>query len=119
MRQPRRTREGLRAAFVHWFALREGDRLAPPEESLGVQRVPQSEAGWERPSDLRCDAEVALRRCSSIPFEHAMITFQVLSSGGKFRDRKRIAERFGILPSEVKKIEERTLVSMVRFLNGG
>ena len=117
-KQPRRTHEGIRQALVSYHHLRNGGHLAPPEDSLGTQRVPQTAASFENSSDLRCDAEIALRKCSSVSFQDAMVTFEYLSSGGGYRARKIVGKRWGMHGSMIHAISVRTLDRMVEYLTG-
>ena len=114
-RQSRRTHEGLRACLV---AYHHGGRVAPPEDSLGVKPTAIEEATFERPADLRMDAETALRKCSSIPFDHSHIAFQYLTAGGTSMAAKVVAQRWSITAREVKWITDRTLDRMVEYLTG-
>lgn len=88
-----RTYEGLRLGLVSYHNLRQGEHLSQPETSLGVQRVPQHEGGFENSSSLLCDVELSLR-CKSITFENASLTFAYLTHGGTYRARDLIAKKW-------------------------
>ena len=127
--ESRRTYEGLRRALVSFHSLRQGEHLSPPEDSLGVQRVPQSDASFETSSNLYLDAELALR-CPSIgaredgtrfasAFECQEITFAYLTHGGTYRARDLIAKKWPPHSAgAIHRIADETLLAMVRHCGG-
>lgn len=116
-RQPIRTFEGLWQAGVGYHRLREGGRLAPPEDSLGVQRAPLEEASFERPSDLRCDFELSIR-CRRITFADQEVAFGNLTGGGKLPSREYIGRRWSMSAALVNSITESVVARMVRHCSG-
>ena len=92
--------------------------MAPPEESLGVQRVPQSDASFERSSDLLVDVEQSLG-CKSITFQNRMIAFAYLSHGGTYKARDLIAKKWPPHSAgAINRISDDVLSLMVRHANG-
>ena len=116
-RQPKRTYEGLRLAGVTYHGLRQGERPSPPEDLIGVQRVPLEEASFERPSDLRMDFEQSIR-CRRIPFESQEITFAYLTYGGAWRAKELVSKKWNHSPRTVHAIADQTLLRMVRHCAG-
>ena len=113
-----RTYEGLRRGLVGYHNLRQGEHLSPPEDSLGVQRVPQHEGGFENSSSLLCDVELSLR-CKAIRFEHQEITFAYLTHGGTYRARDLIAKKWPPHSAgAIHRIADETLLAMVRHCAG-
>ena len=91
--------------------------MAAPEESLGTQRVPATDASFENSSNHRMDAEMALLRCGA-SFTEKMVTFQFLTMGGTYRARNTVGRKFGIGPSRVADMADLTLNRMVSYLAG-
>jgi len=114
---PQRTFEGLWAAGVGYHRLREGGRLAPPEELIGVQRAPQTEGPFERSSDLRVDFELAIR-CRRITFADQEITFATLTNGADLYSREDVGRRWGMSAGRVNSITKSVVERMVRHCSG-
>ena len=113
-----RTHEGLRRGLVGYHNLRQGEHLGPPDDSLGVQRVPQNHASFERSSDLLADVELALR-CRSIPFSDASLTFAYLTHGGTYKARDLMAKKWPpYTGSQINRIASDVLDAMVRHCSG-
>ena len=117
IRAPQRTFEGLWQAGVGYHSLRQGDRLSPPEESLGVQRTPLEEATFERPSDLRLDFELSIR-CRRITFADQEVAFAYLTGGGKLTSREFVGRRWSMSPARVGSVTDSVVARMVRHCGG-
>ena len=104
-------------AGIRYHGLRQGERIAKPEDTLGVQRTPLGEATFEQPSDLRLDFELSIR-CRRITFADQEITFANLTNGGELPSREFVGRRWGMSAGRVGAITNSVVERMVRHCGG-
>ena len=84
-----------------------------------MQRVPQSDASFERSSDLLVDVERSLE-CKSITFQNRHIAFSYLANhGGTYKARDLVSKRWPPHSAgAINRISDDVLSLMVRHANG-
>lgn len=126
VQQARHTYEGIMLILTNWLRLHEGAGMPRREDRLGEQRQRQEEAGWERSVALRADVEMAMQRALSM--EDSKLVFMMVclgASGWKVDGRRpdfnwarNVASLFGMTPARAKERVDRSIVRMLRYLNG-